>query len=177
MWILLTIVVFLFARWVSQKVNSPFCNPLLISIGIIIPILLFFKVPFEKSTFLASHACCVVATQMCRNYTRLNPKFVRHAQNKGQVLAKHNLELSNRASGSDAEKKSPKSWFQFEFECSDVIMNSLPAMLSLSSEKRPSSQVRPTTVYFCSSGGAGPESYRFSLRGGPRRSRCLPDPT
>lgn len=47
MWILLTIVVFLFARWVSQKVNSPLCNPLLISIGIIIPILLFFKVPFE----------------------------------------------------------------------------------------------------------------------------------
>ncbi|UQV19955.1 LrgB family protein [Vibrio sp. J383] len=47
MWILLTIVVFLFARWVSQKVNSPFCNPLLISISIIIPILLFFKVPFE----------------------------------------------------------------------------------------------------------------------------------
>ncbi|MFA0014363.1 LrgB family protein [Vibrio lentus] len=47
MWILLTIVVFLFARWVSQKVNSPLCNPLLISISIIIPILLFFKVPFE----------------------------------------------------------------------------------------------------------------------------------
>ncbi|MEZ8067087.1 LrgB family protein [Vibrio sp. FF145] len=47
MWILLTIVVFLFARWVSQKVNSPLCNPLLISIGIIIPILTFFKVPFE----------------------------------------------------------------------------------------------------------------------------------
>ncbi|MEZ8775561.1 LrgB family protein [Vibrio sp. 10N.247.310.17] len=47
MWILLTIVVFLFARWVSQKVNSPLCNTLLISIGIIIPILTFFKVPFE----------------------------------------------------------------------------------------------------------------------------------
>lgn len=31
----------------KPKVNSPFCNPLLISIGIIIPILLFFKVPFE----------------------------------------------------------------------------------------------------------------------------------
>ncbi|MEZ8285819.1 LrgB family protein [Vibrio splendidus] len=47
MWILLTIVVFLFARWVSRKVNSPLCNPLLISISIIIPILMFFKVPFE----------------------------------------------------------------------------------------------------------------------------------
>ncbi|MEZ9476805.1 LrgB family protein [Vibrio splendidus] len=47
MWILLTIVVFLFARWVSQKVNSPLCNPLLISISIIIPILTFFRVPFE----------------------------------------------------------------------------------------------------------------------------------
>ncbi|MBB1462329.1 LrgB family protein [Vibrio sp. SG41-7] len=47
MWIILTIVVFLFARWVSQKINSPLCNPLLISIVIIIPILTFFKVPFE----------------------------------------------------------------------------------------------------------------------------------
>ncbi|WP_299692382.1 LrgB family protein [uncultured Vibrio sp.] len=47
MWILLTIVVFVFARWVSQKVNSPLCNPLLLSIVIIIPLLMFFKVPFE----------------------------------------------------------------------------------------------------------------------------------
>jgi predicted murein hydrolase (TIGR00659 family) len=48
MWILLTIVVFLFARWISQKVNSPLCNPLLISLAIIIPILTYWRVPFEE---------------------------------------------------------------------------------------------------------------------------------
>ncbi|MDK9760351.1 LrgB family protein, partial [Vibrio sp. D173a] len=47
MWILLTIVVFLFARWISQKVNSPLCSPLLISLAIIIPILTYWRVPFE----------------------------------------------------------------------------------------------------------------------------------
>ena len=48
MWILLTIVVFLFARWVSQKVNSPLCNPLLISLAIIIPVLTYWRIPFEE---------------------------------------------------------------------------------------------------------------------------------
>lgn len=47
MWLLVTIIVFLFARWVSQKVNSPLFNPLLISIAIIIPVLTYLKVPFE----------------------------------------------------------------------------------------------------------------------------------
>ncbi|MDE1253898.1 LrgB family protein [Vibrio aestuarianus] len=47
MWLLVTILVFFFTRWLSQKCKTPLMNPLLISLVIIIPILLFFKVPFE----------------------------------------------------------------------------------------------------------------------------------
>jgi len=47
MWLLVTIVVFFIARWTARKLNSPFANPLLISIGIIIPILVILKVPYE----------------------------------------------------------------------------------------------------------------------------------
>ncbi|MCW8335346.1 CidB/LrgB family autolysis modulator [Vibrio paucivorans] len=47
MWLLVTIIVFFFARWVSQKFNNPILNPLLISVAIIIPILVYLKVPFE----------------------------------------------------------------------------------------------------------------------------------
>lgn len=47
MWLIVTIVVFFFARWVAKTGNSPFLNPLLICIGIIIPLLMYLKVPFE----------------------------------------------------------------------------------------------------------------------------------
>ncbi|WP_165312726.1 LrgB family protein [Vibrio ziniensis] len=47
MWLLVTIAVFFFARWAARKLNSPFANPLLISIGIIIPTLILLKVPYE----------------------------------------------------------------------------------------------------------------------------------
>ncbi|USD39972.1 CidB/LrgB family autolysis modulator [Vibrio sp. SCSIO 43135] len=47
MWLLVTIIVFFFARWVSQKFNNPILNPLLISVAIIIPTLIYLKVPFE----------------------------------------------------------------------------------------------------------------------------------
>ncbi|NGZ13447.1 LrgB family protein [Vibrio aestuarianus] len=47
MWLLVTILVFFFTRWLSKKCKTPLMNPLLISLVIIIPILLFFKVPFE----------------------------------------------------------------------------------------------------------------------------------
>lgn len=47
MWLLVTILVFFFMRWLSKKCKTPLMNPLLISLVIIIPILLFFKVPFE----------------------------------------------------------------------------------------------------------------------------------
>ncbi|MCK6265832.1 CidB/LrgB family autolysis modulator [Vibrio sp. ZSDE26] len=48
MWLPITIVVFLFARWVSQKLNNPLLNPLMISIAILIPILIWLKVPYEQ---------------------------------------------------------------------------------------------------------------------------------
>jgi predicted murein hydrolase (TIGR00659 family) len=48
MWLLVTIVVFFSARWICQRVNSPLMNPLLISLIILIPILVFFSVPFEQ---------------------------------------------------------------------------------------------------------------------------------
>lgn len=47
MWLLVTIAVFFFSRWIARKLNSPFANPLLISIGIIIPVLMLLKVPYE----------------------------------------------------------------------------------------------------------------------------------
>jgi putative effector of murein hydrolase len=39
MWVLLTVVVFFFARSVARKFNSPIPNPLVISVSIIIPVL------------------------------------------------------------------------------------------------------------------------------------------
>lgn len=47
MWLLLTIAVFFFARWFCQKCKTPLANPLLLSVVIIIPVLLYLKVPFE----------------------------------------------------------------------------------------------------------------------------------
>lgn len=47
MWLLVTIAVFFVSRWIARKLNSPFANPLLISIGIIIPVLMLLKVPYE----------------------------------------------------------------------------------------------------------------------------------
>ncbi|MCG9679101.1 CidB/LrgB family autolysis modulator [Vibrio sp. Isolate23] len=47
MWLLVTIVVFLSARWLCQKITSPFMNPLLISLAVMIPLLTQLKVPFE----------------------------------------------------------------------------------------------------------------------------------
>lgn len=48
MWLVLTVAVFLFANWVSQKVNNPLVNPLLISIAILIPMLIWLGVPYEQ---------------------------------------------------------------------------------------------------------------------------------
>ncbi|PAU37963.1 CidB/LrgB family autolysis modulator [Vibrio coralliilyticus] len=47
MWLLVTIIVFLSARWLCQKISSPFMNPLLISLAMMIPLLTHLKVPFE----------------------------------------------------------------------------------------------------------------------------------
>ncbi|WP_100752400.1 CidB/LrgB family autolysis modulator [Vibrio salilacus] len=47
MWLLITIVVFFASRWLCKQFKSPFMNPLLISLGVLIPILTYFKIPFE----------------------------------------------------------------------------------------------------------------------------------
>lgn len=47
MWLLVTIIVFLSARWLCQKISSPFMNPLLISLAVMIPLLTQLKVPFD----------------------------------------------------------------------------------------------------------------------------------
>ncbi|EKY4880504.1 TPA: LrgB family protein [Vibrio vulnificus] len=47
MWLLVTIAVFLFARWLAIKISNPLANPLLISIAILIPMLTVLKIPFE----------------------------------------------------------------------------------------------------------------------------------
>lgn len=47
MWLIVTIVVFLIARQIAIKINSPLANPLLISIAVLIPLLTYLNVPFE----------------------------------------------------------------------------------------------------------------------------------
>ncbi|MEF1291279.1 LrgB family protein [Vibrio sp. M260118] len=47
MWLLVTIIVFLASRWLCQKIRSPFMNPLLVSLAVLIPMLTYLKVPFE----------------------------------------------------------------------------------------------------------------------------------
>ncbi|CAK4067729.1 CidB/LrgB family autolysis modulator [Vibrio sp. 16] len=47
MWLLVTLVVFFASRWLCQKIKSPFMNPLLISLAVLIPLLTYLKVPFE----------------------------------------------------------------------------------------------------------------------------------
>ncbi|WP_158133450.1 LrgB family protein [Vibrio navarrensis] len=48
MWLLVTLLVFFFARCLAIKINKPLANPLLISIGILIPLLTYLKIPFER---------------------------------------------------------------------------------------------------------------------------------
>lgn len=47
MWLIVTLLVFFFARWVAKKAHSPFVNPLLVCIAILIPLLITLKIPFE----------------------------------------------------------------------------------------------------------------------------------
>jgi predicted murein hydrolase (TIGR00659 family) len=47
MWLLVTLVVFIFARWLARKIKHPFANPLLISVSIIITTLVLFNVTFD----------------------------------------------------------------------------------------------------------------------------------
>ena len=47
MWLIVTLLVFFSARWVAQKCNTPLANPLLISIGLLIPLLTYLDVPFD----------------------------------------------------------------------------------------------------------------------------------
>jgi len=46
MWLVITIAIFFFARFVSQKLNSPIANPLVISVAIIISILVALNIDF-----------------------------------------------------------------------------------------------------------------------------------
>ncbi|WP_070967810.1 CidB/LrgB family autolysis modulator [Vibrio sonorensis] len=48
MWLFVSIAVFFTARAVSKKLNSPILNPLLLSIGVIIPLLVYLNIPFEQ---------------------------------------------------------------------------------------------------------------------------------
>lgn len=48
MWLLLTIAVFFLTRWISKKCKTAIMNPLLLSLVIIIPILLFFNIPYAR---------------------------------------------------------------------------------------------------------------------------------
>lgn len=47
-WLFVTLITFLVARFISQKLNHPLANPLLISIIIIIPLLVVLNVPYQE---------------------------------------------------------------------------------------------------------------------------------
>ncbi|WP_260258349.1 LrgB family protein [Vibrio intestinalis] len=47
MWLITTILVFIFTRWLSQKIRNPLINPLLVSVTILISLLFYFDVSFE----------------------------------------------------------------------------------------------------------------------------------
>lgn len=46
-WLLLTLITFLVARFINRKLNHPLANPLLISIAIIIPFLILMNIPYQ----------------------------------------------------------------------------------------------------------------------------------
>lgn len=48
MWLAITLMVFFTVRWLSKKINSPFFNPMIISISALIALLLIFKVSFAN---------------------------------------------------------------------------------------------------------------------------------
>lgn len=47
-WLPITVAVYFCVRWFCSKVHSPFANPLLLSMVIIIPLLLLFDVPYDS---------------------------------------------------------------------------------------------------------------------------------
>ncbi len=47
MWFILTVVLYIIAKWISNKANTPFLNPLLVSVAAIIGVLILFNIPFE----------------------------------------------------------------------------------------------------------------------------------
>ena len=44
----LTLAVYFAARWLARKLNMPLLNPLLVSMAVIIPLLLFTGIPYER---------------------------------------------------------------------------------------------------------------------------------
>ena len=54
MWVILTVIVFYSARWFAKRFPHPINNPLLLSVFIVIPILMFLQVPYE--TYYADNA-------------------------------------------------------------------------------------------------------------------------
>ncbi|MHA2937373.1 LrgB family protein [Vibrio sp. RC27] len=47
MWLLISLVIFIFARWLAKKAKHPLANPLLISVSLIIAILVALDVSYE----------------------------------------------------------------------------------------------------------------------------------
>lgn len=47
MWLFVTLIAFIFARWFAKKIKHPLVNPLIISVSIIISLLVFFNVSFD----------------------------------------------------------------------------------------------------------------------------------
>jgi predicted murein hydrolase (TIGR00659 family) len=96
MWLLVTIAVFFFSRWIARKLNSPFANPLLISIGIIIPVLMLLKVPYETYeidnlwvNYMLQPAVVALAYPLYEQLTqiRANWKIIMLACGVGSVLS------------------------------------------------------------------------------------------
>lgn len=80
MWLIVTIVVFLIARQIAIKINSPLANPLLISIAVLIPLLTYLNVPFETYyadnegiSFLLQPAVVALAYPCTSNFLKSKP--------------------------------------------------------------------------------------------------------
>ncbi len=81
-WVLVTLAVFFFTRFVSQKLNHPLANPLLLSIAIIIPLLILLDIPYETYnqhnqwiTYLLQPAVVALAYPLYEQFPEIKKNF------------------------------------------------------------------------------------------------------
>lgn len=95
-WVLLTLVVFFFSRFVSQKLNHPLANPLMLSVGIIIPVLVVLDIPYDTYnehnhwfTYLLQPAVVALAYPLYEQFPEIkkNWRIIMLACSVGSILS------------------------------------------------------------------------------------------